>query len=288
MQKLGIECKKLYDNTICIGDEFAPELCNKGTWYRLESEFTDSLHAVGGSRESVFNCCRVENKTDALKLLAASKTVGIHRPYNFYYEIMEESGLNIYTREDLYDHLMSMRLDEESAFYWTEMIGKGKFCRKVEANAIDYGTYIELYETWGKQILDLFTETYFLPSRWNVLEEFYRLSKWENEKKIIAVDFDGTLSLGEWPNNGPANTELIGFLKERRKGGDKLILWTCREGNALQEAVKWCAKEGLEFDAINDNIPEMIELYGTNSRKVSCDYYIDDKAVWTNAFGLLK
>lgn len=56
----------------------------------------------------------------------------------------------------------------------------------------------------------------------------------------------------------------------------------------MQEAVKWCEKEGLEFDAVNDNIPEMIERYGTNSRKVSCDYYIDDRAVWTNAFGLLR
>ena len=35
----------------------------------------------------------------------------------------------------------------------------------------------------------------------------------------------------------------------------------------------------LEFDAVNDNLPEIVELYGTNSRKITCDFYIDDKAV---------
>ena len=112
--------------------------------------------------------------------------------------------------------------------------------------------------------------------------------KLEKERKIIAVDFDGTLSFGKWPDTGSANIELIDFLKERKSNGDKLILWTCREGDALEVAVKWCEERELVFDAINDNIPEMIEFYGTNSRKVSCDYYIDDRAVRTNAFELLR
>ena len=34
------------------------------------------------------------------------------------------------------------------------------------------------------------------------------------------------------------------------------------------------------------NLPDY--RYGTNSRKVSCDYYIDDRAVWTNAFDIIK
>ena len=33
----------------------------------------------------------------------------------------------------------------------------------------------------------------------------------------------------------------------------------------------------VEFDAVNDNLPEIIEFYGHNSRKISCDYYIDDR-----------
>ena len=61
--------------------------------------------------------------------------------------------------------------------------------------------------------------------------------------------------------------------------GDKLILWTCREGVSLQNAIDFCRHNDLEFDAINDNLPETIEKYGSNSRKISCDYYIDDRAV---------
>ena len=33
----------------------------------------------------------------------------------------------------------------------------------------------------------------------------------------------------------------------------------------------------VDFDAVNDNLPEIIEFYGHNSRKISCDYYIDDR-----------
>ncbi len=32
------------------------------------------------------------------------------------------------------------------------------------------------------------------------------------------------------------------------------------------------------FNAINDNLPEIIEKYGSNSRKITCDVYIDDRA----------
>ena len=95
---------------------------------------------------------------------------------------------------------------------------------------------------------------------------------------VLAVDFDGTLSLGEWPGTGPANTELFRFLLHRQKEGDRIILWTCRTDDHLQQAVEWCRMNGLEFDAVNDNLPEYIALYGGNSRKITCDYYIDDKA----------
>ena len=96
---------------------------------------------------------------------------------------------------------------------------------------------------------------------------------------ILGVDFDGTLSLGQWPECGPANNKLIKFLLHRQELGDKLILWTCRENNELTAAVEWCEDNGLLFDAINDNLPEIIEKYGSNSRKISCDFYIDDKAI---------
>ena len=102
---------------------------------------------------------------------------------------------------------------------------------------------------------------------------------------IIAVDFDGTLCLdGEWPQPGRPNNKLINYLKDRQKLGDKLILWTCRTQAHLDVAVHWCEEQGLVFDAINDNLPEIIELWGINSRKIDCDIYIDDKSVWEDVY----
>ena len=70
-----------------------------------------------------------------------------------------------------------------------------------------------------------------------------------NNKKIldfqtIAVDFDGTLCYSKWPELGQPNQALIEYLQEWKR---------------------------------NDNLPEIIEFYGHNSRKISCDYYIDDQ-----------
>jgi len=99
---------------------------------------------------------------------------------------------------------------------------------------------------------------------------------------IFAVDFDRTLITGNtWPDvNGEANRPMIEYLNmERRKRGTKIILWSCRDGEALDDAVEFCKKNGLEFDAVNENLPEMIEAYGNDSRKISADKYIDDAAV---------
>ena len=98
-----------------------------------------------------------------------------------------------------------------------------------------------------------------------------------NQYKTIAVDFDGTLCYSSWPELGDPNRALIACLQEWRRNGNKLILWTCRAGDALSKAVEWCRNHDLEFDAVNDNLPEVVELYGNNSRKITCDYYIDDR-----------
>ncbi len=96
--------------------------------------------------------------------------------------------------------------------------------------------------------------------------------------EVYAVDFDKTLNLAEnYPELGEPNIKLIGFLKERRAAGDKVILWTCREGELLKQAVEYCEHNGLEFDAVNDNIQENIDLFQNNCRKVWAHHYIDDR-----------
>lgn len=103
-------------------------------------------------------------------------------------------------------------------------------------------------------------------------------------KKIIAVDFDGVLCEDQWPQIGPEKKDNIELAKFRKQAGAALILWTCRCGEQLDEAVAWCRERGLEFDAVNENLPERVAFYGSESRKISADEYWDDKA--RGLFGL--
>ena len=94
---------------------------------------------------------------------------------------------------------------------------------------------------------------------------------------IYAVDFDGCLCKNAYPDIGEPNARLIRDLMRLRQKGNYVILWTCREGEKLDDAVQWCGRFGLVFDAVTANLPMIIQAHG-DSRKVYADYYIDDKA----------
>ena len=96
---------------------------------------------------------------------------------------------------------------------------------------------------------------------------------------IWAVDFEGTITVkSKFPDFGKPNVSVIELLKMARAQGVRLILWTCRDGKYLTDAVEWCKDFGLEFDAINDNLPDAVAYLGCNTRKVIADLYIDDKS----------
>lgn len=97
--------------------------------------------------------------------------------------------------------------------------------------------------------------------------------------KIYAFDFDGTLCEEAFPAIGRPRMSMIRYAKKVKKRGNHIILWTCRNGKRLEEAVAWCKKYGITFDAVNQNLPITLEKYGTDSRKITADYYIDDKAL---------
>ena len=102
---------------------------------------------------------------------------------------------------------------------------------------------------------------------------------------IIAVDFDGTLVSFDYPSIGVPNDALFRYLKVlKEEVGHKLILWTCRVGEQLDEAVEFCKEKGLEFDEVNKNLPESIAAFGTDAGKILADIYIDDKGIHPNEF----
>lgn len=94
----------------------------------------------------------------------------------------------------------------------------------------------------------------------------------------LAVDFDGTIVEHRYPQIGPEIPFAIDTLKMLIRDHHKIILWTVREGELLDEAVNWCRERGVEFYAVNRDYPE--ETTNNNqhfSRKIKVDYFIDDR-----------
>ena len=89
---------------------------------------------------------------------------------------------------------------------------------------------------------------------------------------IIAIDFDGTIVEHKYPKIGKEIPFAIATLKHLQQDGHKLILWTVREGDLLDEAV--------EFFAVNSNYPdEDVDAGAIRSRKLKADMFIDDRNV---------
>lgn len=96
---------------------------------------------------------------------------------------------------------------------------------------------------------------------------------------IIAVDFDGTLVEDKFPAIGEPINSTWEMIIRAQKHGAKIILWTSRNDQNLDEAVKFCNERGLFFDAINDNLEECKKLFNSDTRKIHANEYWDDKAV---------
>ena len=110
----------------------------------------------------------------------------------------------------------------------------------------------------------------------------------------IAVDFDGTIVTHEYPKIGKEIPFAIQTLKMLKIDGHRLILWSVREGQLLEEAVKWCSERGVEFYAVNKDYPEEEKANNNRfSRKLKADVLIDDRNVgglpdWGTIYRIIK
>ena len=96
----------------------------------------------------------------------------------------------------------------------------------------------------------------------------------------IAVDFDGTIVEHKYPKIGEEIPFAVETLKMLAQDRHRLILWSVREGELLEEAVNWCRERGLEFYAVNRDYPE--ETTDNNphfTRKLKADLFIDDRNI---------
>jgi len=93
----------------------------------------------------------------------------------------------------------------------------------------------------------------------------------------LVIDFDGTIVTNKWPEIGemmPNAKRIINLLASL---GHKIIINTCRSGEHAENARSWLIANGIKFHSFNENLPEQIEFYGSDTRKMSGDIYIDDR-----------
>ena len=96
------------------------------------------------------------------------------------------------------------------------------------------------------------------------------------KSKIVCVDFDGTCVMHEYPKIGEDVPYAVDVLKRLNENQVKIILWTIRSGEFLQEAVNWFVERDIELWAVNKN-PQ--QRFWSKSPKAFAPVYIDDAAL---------
>ena len=96
--------------------------------------------------------------------------------------------------------------------------------------------------------------------------------------RIIAIDFDGTITKNDnqYPVTGTVREEAIEKIKQLYDKGYTLVLWTCRTGRYMEEALSILEKHDVLrcFTAVNKDVVNRVQ----ESRKIVADFYIDDTA----------
>ena len=93
---------------------------------------------------------------------------------------------------------------------------------------------------------------------------------------FIGIDFDGTMVTHAYPALGEPLDYAVEVVHKLMKAGHKIILYTMRSDERLQEAVDYMEGEGIVLWAVNDNPSQK---HWTTSPKIFCNLVIDDNAL---------
>jgi hypothetical protein len=98
---------------------------------------------------------------------------------------------------------------------------------------------------------------------------------WKHDNIIVACDYDDTL-VG-FHNKGDRHNRMVQLMQYLSTDKDrfKLILFTAREDEELQEAKDFCEDMGIEFDYFNES---PVTANGKETRKPFYNVLFDDKA----------
>ena len=93
---------------------------------------------------------------------------------------------------------------------------------------------------------------------------------------FIGIDFDGTMVEHKYPEIGKPLEDAVETCHDLMEAGHKIILYTMRSGERLQQAVEYMQENEIELYAINEN---PTQHHWTSSPKIFCNIYIDDAAL---------
>lgn len=115
----------------------------------------------------------------------------------------------------------------------------------------------------------------------------------DNIDMIVAVDFDGVLNACEYPKVGVLVEGAKKGMQWLRDQKHTVIVWTCREGDDLLNAINFLLERDVPFDRVNANVRANIEKHSNDSRKVCADLYIDDHNLggfpgWSEAIRIIE
>ena len=85
-------------------------------------------------------------------------------------------------------------------------------------------------------------------------------------RKVFNIDFDGTITTGEYTENPGPDHAMIDHIKEIYMSGHIVIIWTARQWDQAPFLISWLIKNSVPF-------------HGVMMGKGGSDYYIDDKMI---------
>jgi len=113
-----------------------------------------------------------------------------------------------------------------------------------------------------------------------------------NRPVIIAIDFDGCVVTHRYPQIGQMLGQARYIINKLYDEGYFIIIWTCRGGVDLVNAINWMDEFGIKYHNINENAPyDMIHF--KPAPKIYADVYIDDRNLqgfpgWEKAYEIIN
>ena len=95
----------------------------------------------------------------------------------------------------------------------------------------------------------------------------------------VSIDFDDTIADEAFPKVGDLKKDADKYINMMYDLGFNIIINTCRADHFQQHAEDFLKEKGIKYHQINCNLPQSVDYYKQDCRKISADVYIDDKCL---------